>query len=196
MDLDWDQPQDDAELDGVDGEEETAKKLFGERMINEVRSELTAFRNERVADRKTTRLNKWWKECFRGYPRLSRAARVTQAILAAQVENEKVFSAANLVIGHLRTIMSLERLGHVVFLMKNTNQEQIFREILKTMGDKAIADGDWTPTSDLLSDESILDMAYARLDEDDDADASYEDEAFTHIGNDMSSLVDDGSAEL
>eukprot|EP00873_Tetraselmis_striata_P010184 jgi/Tetstr1/430448/TSEL_020258.t1 len=64
MDLDWDQPQDDAELDGVDSEEETAKKLFSERVINEVRSELTAFRNERVADRKT-RPNKWWKKCFR-----------------------------------------------------------------------------------------------------------------------------------
>eukprot|EP00873_Tetraselmis_striata_P034389 jgi/Tetstr1/454653/TSEL_041543.t1 len=63
MDLDWDQPQDDAELDGEDGEEETAKKLFSERVINE-----------------------------------------------------------------------------------------IFREILKTMGDKAIADGDWTPTSEAGAD--------------------------------------------
>eukprot|EP00873_Tetraselmis_striata_P043145 jgi/Tetstr1/463409/TSEL_008331.t1 len=35
MNLDWDQPQDDVELDGVDGEEETAKKLFSERVINE-----------------------------------------------------------------------------------------------------------------------------------------------------------------
>eukprot|EP00873_Tetraselmis_striata_P041433 jgi/Tetstr1/461697/TSEL_006797.t1 len=57
--------------------------------------------------------------------------------------------------------------------MRNTNQEQVFREILKTMGDKAITDGDWTPTSDLLSDQSIMDMAYARP-EDDDADASYD----------------------
>eukprot|EP00873_Tetraselmis_striata_P033292 jgi/Tetstr1/453556/TSEL_040524.t1 len=68
MDLDWDQPQDDAELDGVDSEEETAKKLFSERVINEVHSELTAFCNERVADRKT-RPNKSWKDrVFQGVP--------------------------------------------------------------------------------------------------------------------------------
>lgn len=190
MDLDWGHAAEDASELGDEADvEEFARQLFEQRVISEVRSEIVAFRNEAVANLKAPP-NKWWKNKHMAYKHLSRVARVTLAIPAAQVENEKVFSAAGLVTGHLRTRMSLERLADVVFLMKNTNQEQVFHEILKSMGDKAIAHGDWAPASELLSEESILDMGYARLEDDDGA--SSDEEAYTNIGNDMSSLVDDG----
>jgi len=103
----------------------------------------------------------WWRKNRHKFPIISELARIVLAAPASQCENERVFSAAGLVTGKLRTTMGIDNLSMLVFLMKNVNQKEEW-DRLKTcgIGGNVVRDIDWRPASDVMSEETYLDSLY------------------------------------
>jgi len=91
----------------------------------------------------------------------SELARIVLAAPASQCDIERVFSAAGLVTGKLRTTMGIDNLLMLVLLMKNINQKEEWGRF-KTggIGGNNVRGRDWRPASDVMSEETYLDSLY------------------------------------
>jgi hypothetical protein len=104
----------------------------------------------------------WWRQNRHKFPIISELARIVLAAPASQCENGRVFSAAGLVTGKLRTRMGIDNLSSMlVFLMKNTTQTEDWDRFNTCgIGGNVVRDSDWRPASEVMSEETYLDSLY------------------------------------
>ncbi len=105
------------EGEGDDGDEEY--RLWAEHLMSRIEEELKAFRSTTLHDPEHTVLQ-WWREHKADFPLLAELARMILVVPTSQIECERVFFAAGLLITHhLRNRMGVENMSIQVFLLKN-----------------------------------------------------------------------------
>ncbi|KAK3236304.1 hypothetical protein CYMTET_53546 [Cymbomonas tetramitiformis] len=99
------------EDDGADNEVDPA--------VESVRAELARFRKLKIPDPEKVKLCPWWKANAHLFPWCAPVARAISGIPGSQIENERIFSIAGLVVGLRRTKLSAESLDMIVHIFKN-----------------------------------------------------------------------------
>ena len=122
-----------AETGICDSDSDQDGDLDNVELTKKVELELRLFRKAKdlleFADKKVSPL-RWWAIHATTYPSLAELARIVLAIPGSQIECERVFSLAGLLTARLRSRMSPENLGSIVFLSKNLNVDVALNDLL------------------------------------------------------------------
>jgi hypothetical protein len=130
-------------------------------LISRVEEELRAFRSTCVPDDEHIMLE-WWRGHNPDFPLVAELARIVLAVLASQIECERVFSAAGLITQNLRNRMGVENMSVQVFLVKNMDLDAEIKAIMESTYNSTVYQSSLANDISILSD---LDEARLRLKE-------------------------------